>query len=127
MTPFKLAVVGDRRIGVAHYRFLRVDLDRLTANRLPAVKVLSGGVQGLDVLIERWAEEQGLPVERHPGGRHYRTEALFVAWLFSSQRDVPAVFDGGGGSEAELARRARARGVAVRVVDARAILVGRHG
>jgi hypothetical protein len=88
--------------------------------------VLSGGGPGLDVLTERWAEEYGLPVERFAGGRDNRTEAPFLAWLLSSHLDGPVVFNGGANSETELARPARARGIAVRVVDARAIFVGRR-
>ncbi len=126
MPPFKLAVVGDRRLGVAHYRFLRAHLDRLLGNRLPGIRLLSGGGQGLDVLAERWAEEHGLPVERFPGGRDYRADAFYVAWLLNSHLDGLVVFDGGGESEAEPARRARQRGVAVRVVGVRAILVDRR-
>jgi hypothetical protein len=125
MSPFTLAVVGDRRLGVANFRFLRVRLDRLLVDRLPRVRVLSGGGQGIDILAERWAEENGLHVDRHPGGRDYRTEGLFVEWLLSSQLDGLVVFDGGN-SEADIARRARERGISVRVVDARAILIGKR-
>jgi hypothetical protein len=126
VSPFTLAVVGDRRLGVAHFRFLRVHLDRLLVDRLPRVRVLSGGGQGIDILAERWAEENGLHVDRHLGGRDYRTEGLFGEWLLSSQLDGLVVIDGGGNSEADIARRARERGISVRVVDARAILIGKR-
>jgi hypothetical protein len=79
----------------------------------------------LDVLIERWAEENGLPVERYQGGRDYRTESRYIAWLLNSRPDGLVVFNGGADNETELARHARAQGVAVRVVDARAILIGK--
>jgi hypothetical protein len=71
-----VGVTADRRLGVAHYRFLCAHLDRLAAHRLPDVRVITGGGLGLDVLEERWAEEHGLAVEPFPGGRDYRTEAM---------------------------------------------------
>jgi hypothetical protein len=49
-----------------------------------------------------------------------------LTWLLNSRPDGLVVFDGGGDAEAELARRARASGVAVRVVDARAVLIGKR-
>ena len=58
--------------------------------------------------------------------RNYRTEGPFLTWLLNSRPDGLVVFDGGGDAEAELARRARASGVAVRVVDARAVLIGKR-
>jgi hypothetical protein len=125
MRPFTLAVAGDRRLGVAHYRFFRAHLDRLLGNHLPRVRVLSGAGQNIDVLAERWAEEHRLPVERYPGMRDYRTESLYLAWLFNSRPDGVVVFDGGADVEAELARHARAKGAAVRVVDARMIVIGK--
>jgi hypothetical protein len=44
--------------------------------------------------------------------------------LLNSRLDGLVVFNGGGEGEEELAERARARGVTMRVVDSRAILAG---
>jgi hypothetical protein len=124
MPPFTLAIVGDRRIGVAHYRFLRVYLDRLTANHLAAVRVISGGDQGLDVLVHRWADEHGLEVERFRGGHDYRTELLYLDWLIDRRPDGLVVFEGGNGCDwGAFAQRAQAEGVAVRIVDGQFLLL----
>jgi hypothetical protein len=126
MSLFTLAIVGDRRLGVAHYRFLRSTLDRLLATRLPAVRVLTGGGQGRDVLIERWAEEHGLAVERFPGGHDYRTEGMYRDCLIQCQPDGLVVFDSGKDEPGELVRRARTIGVAVRIVEVQFLLLAKR-
>ncbi len=126
MSFFSLVVTGDRRLSAAHYRFLRGRLDHLLGNRLPKVQLLSGAGLALDKLAERWAEEHGLRVERFHGGRDYRNEAQFVQWVMNWDPSALVVFDGGQQESGELLRRARVRGVAVRIVDVRALVLTPH-
>jgi hypothetical protein len=119
MSVFSLVVAGDRRLGVAHYRFLGSRLDVLLRNRLPNVRVLSGGGQWLDVLIERWAEEHGLAVDRFPPRRDYRNEGEYLEWVLAQKPSAVVVFDGSrpDPAAAELLRRARIGSVPLRIVN----------
>jgi hypothetical protein len=117
MPVFSLVVVGDRRLSVANYRFLRAKLDELLGNHLPDVRVLSGGGLAVDVLAERWAEEHGLPVERFPPRRDYLNEGQYVEWVMACGPSGLVLFDGGAGESDELVRRVRVRGLPVRVVS----------
>jgi hypothetical protein len=119
MSSFLLVVACDRRLGVAHYRFVRAKLDSLVCNRLPDVRILSD-----NVLVERWADESHLLVDRYPHGQP--SEAQFVEWAMGQRPHGVVLFEGGTTQWAELVRRARVMDVPIRRVDVRALLVGRR-
>lgn len=62
---FKLIVAGSRSF--KDYDRLAADLDRLLANRMPDVEIVSGSCpRGADALGERYARSRGLPVRQFP-------------------------------------------------------------
>jgi hypothetical protein len=121
MPVFSLLVDGDLRLGLPNYSFLRARLNELLCNLLPRVRLLSGGGSGLDILVERWAEEHGLPVQRFPPRRDYRNAAELMQWAMNNNPDGLVVFDAGRNESAELVKRVRAKGMALRVIDVRTL------
>lgn len=62
---FKLIVAGSRSF--RDYERLAADLDRLLANRMPDVEIISGACpRGADALGERYARERGLGLRQCP-------------------------------------------------------------
>jgi hypothetical protein len=61
---FTVVVTGDFEIGHQHYPFVAGKLCSPLAERLPHVRVLSGGTRGADAVGERWAIAHNLPLER---------------------------------------------------------------
>src|SRR5947208_11261963 len=64
MAPFRVIVTGVRPF--ADYPRLRDLLDRLLANRLPDVVILSGCGRGTDALATSYAVERGLQLVPYP-------------------------------------------------------------
>jgi hypothetical protein len=126
-TPFTVIVAGNQRyLFPKHYRFIATRLNDLLAKRLPHVKVLSDRMTA-GIFGERWAEEHGLPFERfrfddlHP---IRDGEAQCLEWMLQQRPSGLIVLEVENRDAAELRRRARAAGVAVRVVDMRLVVGG---
>jgi hypothetical protein len=116
---FTVVVTGDFEIGHPHYPFVAGKLCSLLAERVPHVRVLSGGTLGADALGERWAIAHNLQLERFeppPPPIRRSLEILRVEWLLHAKPDCVVVF-GCRASDmrlSELKRLARARDIPVR-------------
>jgi hypothetical protein len=116
---FTVVVTGDFEIGHQHYPFVAGKLCALLAERLPHVRVLSGGTLGADALGERWAIAHNLPLERFeppPPPIRRSLEILCVEWLLDAKPDGVVVFECRASDKrlSELKRLARVRNIPVR-------------
>lgn len=78
--------------------------------------VISGGAQGVDLLGERWAREQGLPYLRFPAGwqAHGRGAGpIRNEQMAQEAQALIAIWDGASRGTHDMLRRARDRGLRV--------------
>jgi hypothetical protein len=124
--PFLLVAAGNERLLLPkNYPFIATKLNRLLADRLPAVKLLSDGRSTVSLLAERWADEKGVPFDRfryNPSSPIRDAEAQCIEWMFGQWRSGLVIFEVEARDAAAMRRRASVQMVPVRVVDTRLLV-----
>lgn len=112
---FRLIVAGSRSF--TDYARLSADLDKLLANRLPAVEIVCGGcASGADALAVRYAHERGLALRVFPASwRLYGAAAgpFRNAAMAAYGHALVAYWDGCSAGTASMLRCASDRGLRV--------------
>ncbi len=116
MTPFRVIIAGSR--GFDNYEMLKSKCNLFLKNKMD-ITILSGTARGADLLGEKYAEEMGFQIERHPADwDRYPRSAGYVrnAEMAMAADALIAFLDGKSRGTQNMIQKATGCGLQVRVV-----------
>lgn len=114
----RLLVCGSR--GFASYSKLASTLDKIVSKVTEDITVISGTARGADTMAERWAEERGHQVSRHPAdwGLHgLRAGMIRNQEMVDTATHVVAFWDGESRGTEHTILMAKNAGLPLRVIE----------
>lgn len=114
--PFRVIIAGSRKY--EDYQILS-NIVEFCLKRKENVVILSGGARGADRLGERYARENGLPLEKWPANWRYGKHAgkLRNAQMAEAAHALIAFWDGHSPGTKHMIETAKEKGLAVRVIN----------
>lgn len=118
-TPIRLAVVGSRTF--KDTALVEAELKRSMAILGPELTIVTGGAAGADRLAEQWARREGLPVVVHYANwdRGPIAGPERNSLIVNDAEAMLAFWDGQSAGTRDSIRKARAKGIPVRIVQPR--------